>query len=328
MTRDALKARVLQFMQADAAGESFEALAMDLHRWQRSHAPVIEALCTGPVREWTDIPSVPVGLFKSLPVGTVREGEAAVSFRTSGTTGGGQGVHRLRDTDLYDTGAIRHFHRCVPDAPHAVVALLEDPRLNPHSSLSHMVASFASEAVWTFRDGLQREVLNGAIRGASGPVFVPSTAFALAEWLQGPVEPLPSGSVLMVTGGFKGRTHAFTDTELYARAESCLTPTRTVTEYGMTELSSQLWGRPGQPYTPPRWMRVLAVDPGTGTPLPSGTSGQLRFIDLANLDSTVAIDTLDCGWIDPDGRVHLKGRLEGAPARGCSLTVEEAWGQP
>ena len=290
MTRDALKARVLRFMDSDGVDDSFETLAMDLHRWQRAHAPVIEALCTGPVREWSDIPSVPVALFKSLPIGTVRDGEAAVEFRTSGTTGGGQGVHRLRDTELYDAGAIRHYRRCVPNAPPSVVALLDDPQLSPHSSLSHMVASFTSEAVWAFRDGLKRDVLNSAIRSASGPLFVPTTAFALAEWLQGPAEQLPAGSVLMVTGGFKGRTHAFTDNELYAQAESRLAPDRMVTEYGMTELSSQLWGRPGQPYVPPHWMRVLAVDPGTGTPLPSGTSGQLRFVDLANLDSTVAID--------------------------------------
>ena len=39
----------------------------------------------------------------------------------------------------------------------------------------------------------------------------------------------------------------------------------------------------------------------------------------------VGIETLDRGIVHEDGSVSLQGRLEGAPARGCSLTVEEAW---
>ena len=98
-----------------------------------------------------------------------------------------------------------------------------------------------------------------------------------------------------------------------------------VTEYGMTELSSQLWGTPDKPYRPPPWLRVVAVDPASATPLPPGTSGQLRFVDLCNLDGTLAIETMDAGTVQADGRVLLHGRLEGAVARGCSLTVEDVW---
>ena len=328
MNRSSLKTRILDFIHSDGASEPFESLALDTHRWQRTHAPVIEALSTSEVSTWTQIPAVPVSLFKSLPVGTLRQGESYVTFRTSGTTGGGQGVHRLRDTDLYDAGSIQHYRSCVPDSPSTIVALLSDPTTHPDSSLSHMVALFSSNVRWTFHEGLDRSALNAAIATSTQPLFVPSTAFALAEWLQGPVEALPEGSVLMVTGGFKGRNVEFSDSELYGEARRKLAPHRLVTEYGMTELSSQLWGEPGQPYRPPAWMRVLSVDPETGRPLHSGSPGQLRFIDLANLDSTLAIDTLDCGWIDEDGGVHLQGRLQGAPARGCSLTVEEAWGRP
>lgn len=331
----ALAARVAAWIGAAAhdldAPEPLDGLFLDVHDFQRRHDPVVAALTESPPRGVADIPAVPVGLFKDLPVGTVREGEPHVAFRTSGTTGGGRGVHRLRSTALYDRGALPWARRCVGRIPPDVLALLEDPARVPDSSLSHMVGDFAARltdgrATWHLSDGrLDAEGLNARVRAASGPVFVAATAFALAEWLEGTPPPLPDGSVVMVTGGFKGRVTRLEDDELYALARERLRPTQIVTEYGMTELSSQLWGRPGAPYEAPPWMRVVPVDPFTGVPVPVGQRGQLRFYDLCNLDSSVGIETMDEGTLDERGRLTLHGRLPGAPLRGCSLTVEEAW---
>ncbi len=289
---------------------------------------MVASLVGDPVERWQDIPAIPVGLFKDLPVGTVNPGHERYLFRTSGTTGSGRGVHRLRSTALYDRGAVAWMSRCVPGPPSDVVALLTSPSESPDSSLSHMVALFAppTNVSWHIDEGrLRVDTLNAAVRGADKPVFVAATAFALAEWLQGEVEPLPAGSVVMVTGGFKGRVHRLDDAELHRETARRLAPDRLVTEYGMTELSSQLWGTPSTPYVPPPWLRVLAANPQTGAPLPARISGQLRFYDLCNLDGTLAIETMDRGIVHADGSVSLQGRLEGAPARGCSLTVEEAW---
>ncbi|MEO0601991.1 MAG: acyl-protein synthetase, partial [Myxococcota bacterium] len=158
-------------------------------------------------------------------------------------------------------------------------------------------------------------------------LYVATTAFAMAEYLDHDPPALPAGSVVMVTGGFKGRVHRLEGAELYRAIRDRLAPARLVTEYGMTELSSQLWGAPQTRFAPPPWLAVLAVDPVTGEVLPAGTEGQLRFVDLANLDSTLGIETMDAGVVGVDGTVELRGRLTGAPSRGCSLTVEEAWGR-
>jgi hypothetical protein len=322
--RAELAARLRAFVDASLAGaptESFDALALDLCRWQRAQAPHLAALGPEPTR-WQDIPAVPVDLFKSMRIGTVRPDEPSVVFRTSGTTQGLRGEHHARDTALYDHAAPRWAAACVPDAPRRVVALLHDPAETPDSSLSHMVADFG-DVTWHLRHGrLDLASLTGAI--GPHPVYVCATAFALADWLDSAPDPLPAGSVVMVTGGFKGRRTELSDGDLYAAARAILQPARLVTEYGMTELSSQLWAPPGAPYVPPPWLRVLAVDPGTGAPLPPGVHGQLRFVDLLNLDSTVAIETLDGGVVDDRGHVTLHGRLPGASLRGCSLTVEEA----
>ena len=325
----ALAERIAAFIDGSLLGvppEPFETLALDVHAYQVAHAPVVEALVQEEVVHWTQIPAVPVGLFKDLPVGTVREGEPAVVFRTSGTTSGGRGVHRLRSTALYDRAARSWARRCVPGAPRHVVALLDDAERVTDASLAHMVAGFGS-VVWTLHDGvLDVDATTNAIAGPD-PVYVASTAFAMAEYLDHAPPSLPAGSVVMVTGGFKGREHRLEGSALYRAIRDQLGPARLVTEYGMTELSSQLWGTPLTPFAPPPWLKVLAVDPVMGDVLPAGTEGQLRFVDLANLDSTLGIETMDAGIVRVDGTVELSGRLAGAPSRGCSLTVEEAWGR-
>src|SRR5262249_55418295 len=112
--------------------------------------------------------------------------------------------------------------------------------------------------------------------------------------------------------------------------------------YGMTELSSQLYegtvvsatARHGVYFAPP-WVRVTAVDPVTLAPAPAGAEGLARIVDLANVDSAVAIQTADRvrvlgealnlsdrGPIVTTG-VELLGRAKGAPPRGCSIAVDE-----
>jgi hypothetical protein len=327
---DGLSDRIAAYVRAALADaeepEPFDALAVDIARAQQARCPVAAALAGPPMHEATDIPAVPVALFKDLPVGTVPADEPApVVFRTSGTTGGGRGTHRLRSSALYDLGAQGFHRRMVPDAPTEVVALLSDPADAPDSSLSHMVADFG-RVRWALQpDGLRTDDASRWVREAEGPIYVAATAFSLAEWLASEPPSLPDGSVLMVTGGFKGRTVALSDEQMYARARQVLRPARLVTEYGMTELSSQLWGRPGEAYQAPRWLRPYAVDPATGRKRSHGEVGQLRFVDLCNLDGSVVIETLDEGVVSADGQVVLHGRLQGAEARGCSLTMEDLW---
>jgi len=323
-----LAARIDAYVEGSlvgAAPEPFDRLALDIHKWQRAHNPVVKALVEREPTSWRDIPAVPTSLFQQLDVGTARSAPAHVVFRTSGTTTGRRGAHALRSTELYDRGSLAWFMRCVPDAPSDVAALLEDPAQAPDSSLSHMVALFG-DASWHVESGaLARGSLDSRVRAASSALFVATTAFALAEWLDGDVPMLPPDSILMVTGGFKGRHTELSDNDLYREARWRLRPSRVVTEYGMTELSSQLWGTPETAYRPPPWLKVVAVSPATGDPMEAGRVGQLRFYDLCNLDASIGVETLDEGVVHPDGTVTLYGRLAGSPVRGCSLVVEEGW---
>ena len=126
----------------------------------------------------------------------------------------------------------------------------------------------------------------------------------------------------MVTGGFKGRRREVPASVLHEQLASQMPGAQIVGEYGMSELASQLWSIPaGAGFRPPPWMKVLAVDPWSGE---VADRGLLRFFDLANHQTVLAIETQDVGVVASDGRVHLEGRMAGAVPRGCSLTVEEA----
>ena len=68
--------------------------------------------------------------------------------------------------------------------------------------------------------------------------------------------------MVMITGGFKGREVSVDAQTLTTQLVEFFPGVRLVGEYGMTELSSQLWSaRLGEPFVPPPWMRVVAVDP-------------------------------------------------------------------
>lgn len=308
-------------------GGDFEKCALDLYRWQRAHNPEYDRFC-GPitVRHWSEIPAVPTSLFRDLSFTSFPIQQATVVFRTSGTTSGKRGNIHLVDTDIYNLAAKAHAENCLHNIPkHGVsfVSTAED------SSLGHMCRHFvpAMPNFFDAQSGVRTEAAWNAITEAAQlgqPLFLPGTAFALADLLDAEHPPihLPPGSIVMVTGGFKGKRRSVPSTVLHNQLARRLPGAQVVSEYGMSELSSQLWAVPAEsPFRPPPWMRVLAVDPWTGEP---ATRGLLRFFDLANYQTVVAIETADMGVVYPDGSVSLEGRLEGATPRGCSLTVEEA----
>ncbi|MCB9760395.1 MAG: hypothetical protein H6739_11205 [Alphaproteobacteria bacterium] len=319
-----MKRRIEAFLHD---GGDLRATALDLYAWQRENVPAYGRFAAGAQpAALHEIPSVPVSLFKDIVFRTAAEPTAV--FRTSGTTSGRRGVHAMPDPEVYELSAELWFRTLLPDCPtDNTLSLVTDPQAHPDSSLGHMVALFAPLARWCFfaGQGVDTEAAWAILAENDAPLFLPTTAFALAELLEAPgTARLPTGSVLMITGGFKGRSHTLDHEQLIREALRRLGGrVRVVGEYGMTELSSQLWDL-GDGFLPPPWLHVYTVDPLTGAPVRG--PGLLRFVDLANWGSCLAIETEDIGVVR-EGRVHLHGRLEGAGARGCSLTVEESWGR-
>jgi len=181
-----------------------------------------------------------------------------------------------------------------------------------------------------------KEALETAVTG-TGPVLLAGTAFAFVQWLEvvekeGWRVPLPEGSRIMETGGYKGRTRALSRADLYRslRGAFGVPAERIVNEYGMTELLSQFYepvmtldDRVGERFhRGPPWVRTRVLDPLTLEEAPEGELGVLAHLDLANLGSVAAILTEDLGRRVPGG-FHLVGRSRGAEPRGCSLAMED-----
>jgi hypothetical protein len=228
------------------------------------------------------------------------------------------------------------------------VALVPTAKARPDSSLAYMMDALGDawcdgrggyyvDAEWRLVvDGFERALIRASDEGK--PLLVAGTAFAFVHWLDTPggrtLPPVPEGSVLMETGGFKGRSRHVSRAELYtALGDRLGLPTgRIVNEYGMTELLSQFYEpiiRDPAPddisrrrHEGPPWIRTRVLDPGTLEAVPTGEPGLLAHFDLANLDSVSAVLTEDVGQAAGTG-FHLRGRLAGAEPRGCSLAMED-----
>lgn len=351
---DALHARVRRFIAtAEGSREGFDELALAIAAFQVEHVEPVRRLASARgfdprrARSVAELPALPVDAFKLRRVAAHLPELDLRVFRTSGTTQGSElrGEHAFRTLDTYRAASIawglEHLARGI--RPARVLVLAPSSVELPDSSLSFMIDAM-TEALGisprhlvSLERGLDFEAFEAeaaACADAGGPVLVLGTSFAyvyLLDALAGRSRPLPAGSRAMITGGYKGRSRELPEAELRAAIARALglEASQLVGEYGMTELSSQLWepsleGRAGR-YRPPAWLRVEAVEPDTLEPVAPGEIGLARFVDLANVDGAIAIQTVDRVRL-VEGEVELHGRAPGAPPRGCSLAIDDLLG--
>ncbi len=365
---DALHARVQRFASGTTQ-ETFEELALAIARFQAEASPGLQRLLRGrPVpRALEEIPPLPSAAFRLTRVATYPAELDQVRFFTSGTTGAERGCHALRRTDTYQLLSLTFGREALLPAQGrgpapVVVALAARPATPPTSSLGCMMQWFMqhfdgqpldvaqpsldalAKSHWLLDEnavdleGLKRATQAAELRGSS--LLLLGTAFAwvrLLEDLGGQRWPLPNGSLLMQTGGFKGRTREVSMSELRGNLSQQLgvAPERVVGEYGMTELTSQLYeasivesalgkrhpgAQPGVYFEPP-WLRVTPLDPSSLQPVADGEPGLASVIDLGNVDSALRVVTQDLVR-RAGGGIELLGRQPGAAPRGCSLAIE------
>lgn len=348
-----LEALFARGVDAPLPEDAFGELALRVFVHQVEASPTYAAFCAARgavprrVADWRDVPAVPASGFKHVELLAGPRVEAV--FTTSGTTRGSvtRGRHLVPRLSLYRASLLPPFRRWVlPEGrPMQLLSLIPSPAEAPESSLSYMIGTvsreLASETRW-LADGSglvnPRDFSRSAAEAIDDgdPLLIVGTAFGLVHLLDrlretGSRVHLPDGTRIMETGGFKGRSRELSRASLREAMEELLGvhPGFVVSEYGMTELLSQLYepvlsegvaaaGR----YLPPPWVRVRAVDPMTLEDVGEGREGLLCFHDLANLGSASVVLTEDVGTVDPDG-VRLRGRAAGAEPRGCSLAVED-----
>ncbi len=333
---DTLAQDITKFITQGGEDGDFERLALALFARQYALCAPYRRLCRGQgaspetVKRWQDIPAVPAAAFKVFDLSCVPIEKTAAVFHSSGTTGTQTSRHYL-DADaltLYETSLRAGFDAVFSGRPPALWALMPAPAASPQSSLSHMLGTLGAARFFWDDDA----ALSAALAGCTEPVTLFGTAFAFVGLFDGTKQNwgLPNGSIIIETGGFKGRTRDVPREELYALFESRLgVPiSACYSEYGMSEMASQFYGQGLNPEKRgPHWVRTRTIDPETGEDAPDGMPGLLRHCDLANFNSALALQTQDLGIKTADGFV-LQGRAPEADVRGCSLTVEELWTRP
>lgn len=291
---------------------------------------------------WEAIPPVPAAAFKEAALCTFDPNDASLVFETSGTTQSLSGRHYMESPKLYDAALLAGFADAMLSdrrEPLRYLHLVPNPAQRPHSSLGYMMKRVAQ----VYGDGQTGWYLHGDLidverfaadaraaidNGVS--VCVAGTAFAFVNLIDElrarriEALPLPEGSRVMETGGFKGRARVVERSELYAELSRLfsLPQDRIVAEYGMTELTSQYYDDAARIKRAPPWLRARVVG-ANGKTLSDGVVGALVHVDLANRSSCNAIQTEDLGFAAPGGGIVLLGRTQGAELRGCSLDAEQ-----
>jgi hypothetical protein len=323
-------------------------LAGELFAWQFAQVPAYRRLCLAHqitpenLASWRDIPAVPQQLFKQTLLYAHGSAPPAAIYVTSGTTTGRPGRQHLLGTDMYRAVSVEGARRAgLFDREEAGLHFLTpSPEEASYSSLSAMFGFwqkafrqiFPRPRFWIrhghFEFARLREILTAQIK-TRRPIAICGTAFSFVHlidaWADLPPLRLPRGSRLLETGGFKGRGREISKAGLYAQLARTFSVRDPAiwNEYGMSELSSQTYARGagGLHYAPP-WARVLVCNPATGREVGIGKRGMVRWIDLANTDSVLALQTLDVAERTPRG-FRLIGRLPRTEPRGCSLSAED-----
>lgn len=322
----------------------FEAVALRVLHWQTlecvaTNKALAAASLNKPVNTLDDVVGLPTDVFKVSRIATFAREREKYRFHTSGTTRDTVGKHRFSTLELYELAATQTAARwLLPLQSYHCVFLAESEQDAPHSSLSAMLGMFAKRwqipgqpDPWCVRekklDQATLEAHRRWIESHNAPVALLGSTFAFVHFAdQFAKLSLPAGSVVMPTGGFKGRSRELPIDEFLALVQSHFSVDRKsiVQEYGMTELSSQAYeSHEGEVplYQAPPWMRIDAVNPGDLSVLQKGSEGILRVIDLANIGSCIAIQTLDLGTVYDHG-FTVKGRLPGATPRGCGRAMD------
>ena len=146
--------------------------------------------------------------------------------------------------------------------------------------------------------------------------------FALLDFAANRELVLPQ-TIVMETGGMKGRREELTREEVHSILKESLRVQQIHSEYGMTELLSQAYAKTDGLFQSPPWMKILIRDEEDPLSLKIQkhsklTKGVINIIDLANIYSCSFIATDDLGTLSPDG-FEISGRLDKSELRGCSL---------
>ncbi|OYZ00071.1 MAG: acyl transferase [Sphingobacteriia bacterium 28-36-52] len=310
---------------------SFDDLCNTVFQFQYQYNPIyhkwVDLIDSLPTKRKIpqNIPALPISFFKEQRVTTGNWQEQKV-FESSGTTGMVTSRHYLADLAIYEQAFIQGFERQYGSIKNwCVLALLPAYLERENSSLVYMAnkmitMSNHTESGFYLYNYAELASKLTELELLGQPTLLLGVTFALLDFsAQFPLQ--LKHTVVMETGGMKGRGRELTRSELHKTLIGRLGLKNIHAEYGMTELLSQAYSKGmGRYYCPP-WMKVFVRKEDDPFELLTEGTGLIQIVDLANIFSCSFIATQDIGKLYEDGSFEVLGRMDHADIRGCSLLV-------
>ncbi len=315
-----------------SSAEEFESIALERFRFQAEHCEpygrylALIGCDVEAVKALRDIPFLPIELYKSCDVYCGDDAPEAV-FTSSGDV---SSRHMMRSLANYERAFVEAFEHFYGDLRGwGIYALLPSYLEREGSSLIYMVDGMIRRSGSGGFYLYDHAALLSDMRSDPRRKILLGVSYALLDLAESGLVDAPLvDTIVMETGGMKGRRAEMVKSDLHAVLEHAFGVESIHSEYGMAELTSQAYSSGGNIFETPCWMKVVVRDladpldlklsPAAGR---SSVRGGLNIIDLASDYSCSFIQTQDLGELFADGRFTVEGRVMRSDVRGCNLLL-------
>lgn len=312
--------------------EEFQLKALEVFQFQYENNEIYQQFCKllnrdpGQVKLLKEIPFLPIEFFKTNRIISSKDA-VEITFTSSGTTGSQTSKHPVTDLEVYKKSFRKGFEIFYGNIKeYVVLALLPSYLERQGSSLIYMAQDLIERSKnpksgFYLNDltALKEKLIRLDQKGQK--ILLIGVSFALLDLVEQHQFHLKN-TVIMETGGMKGRRKELIRKELHRILSKGFGVKKIHSEYGMTELLSQAYSKGDGVFECPPWMKILIRDPEDALQLlPVGKTGGLNIIDLANVNSCSFIATQDLGKNIESGKIEILGRFDHSDIRGCNLMV-------
>lgn len=319
-----------------ASADNFNELTLELFNYQYRHNTIYRQFCdtlkinAADVDSINKIPFLPISFFKTQEVKT-GEFEADLIFESSGTTQSIASKHFVKDISLYKKSFTTSFEKFYGQPQYkCILGLLPAYLERKNSSLVLMTDELikaSNNPLSGFylydHEQLHRTILHNELLKL--PTLLIGVTYALLDFAEAYPMQLRH-TIVMETGGMKGRREELTRTEVHTQLQEKLGISLVHSEYGMTELLSQAYSKGDGIFHCPGWMKILLRDEDDPFNIITAANlqnkpqtGLINVIDLANIYSCSFIATDDVGKLHANESFEVLGRSDSSDIRGCSL---------
>lgn len=322
--------------------EDFEEKALSIFKYQVTENPIYSQYAKGlqtnvnKVNSLAQIPFLPIEFFKTHDVitGSKQQIINAKLFTSSGTTGAIQSKHYVKNIAIYETNyqkTFQYFYGNIEE--YCILALLPSYLEREGSSLIYMVDDLIKKSKHPqsgFYLNNYDDLVNTLkqLEAKKQKTILLGVSYALLDLAEAITKNKTGkfslkNTIVMETGGMKGKRQEMVKEELHAILCKSFGVDVIHSEYGMTELLSQAYSKGNGVFNCSPWMKILIRDINDPFSfLPPEKTGGINIIDLANIYSCSFIATQDLGKLHSNNSFEILGRFDNSDIRGCNLLVE------